>query len=531
MTPPLNCEEIHVYLIRNFMVEGIARWINSFLGPAKLTAVFEYSDYDDSLMARVPTGTDLVIVMLDFRRFGELNTKLLAWIEERLIGIRSMTESPILMLGSDDEARSREGWNLGLESRLGSIPGLIVVDPGPSSDWDPEVSRTAQSPFSGRRSLDIARELGLRWIPASLGRHVRLLVIDLDNTLYSGTLGEDGVDGITFSANHRAILQRLAELHEGGLLLAISSRNQAEDVDALLAGGHLGELSRDHFLSIEADWGSKSDHLTRILNAARFSEEHVVFIDDNPGELLQVSGSFPDIGIIFAKDPGMTRLALEWFPGLWRPARSSEDLLRAKDLVANKLREQLSDVHSSSALSQLQITVRVNEQPVDSVRRLSELSSKTNQFNTNLARLPEPVLAARCKDSKSVLVAISLEDRFADSGIVGYISGQVNGDCLVLDDIAISCRALGRGIEDPVLDAVFTRLADRLGLSAIEILSVEGPRNGPALAWLSRAAQVVQSGRWSWIPRMEMKELVSQVNLIWNQPDGSCIPDVGVTRV
>ena len=527
----LPVSELHVFVVRNFAAEVVTRWAQAFLGVGGVAAEFAFSDYDDSLSSPVAEDADLLALMLDFRRYEALDGGLLDWIEGRVAAMRAMSDRPILVLGSDDVTRSRGEWNEALKGRLEDIPGVTVVDPGPSDEWDAQVAGAAQSPIYGKRAIEVARELGLRWIPGVLGRLVRLLIVDLDNTLYSGALGEDGIDGIVVSAKHRDIHTSLARLHDHGVLLAVSSRNDVVDVEALLASGRLGPLTREHFFAVEADWGSKSDHVGRILNAANFDQEFAVFVDDNPGEILQVSGVFPELPVIFAENAEATRVALEWFPGLWRPSVSSADALRTRDLVANRTRQSLTASDPATVLAQLQVTILVDDRPRASVERLAELSGKTNQFNTNLARLPESVLAGRCASDEAVLVGFSLADRFADSGIVGSLSGLVQGDALVLDDVAISCRALGRGVEDLVLDEILGGLAARHGVARVEVLATEGPRNGPALAWLQRAAERVDDDRWRWVRRDSLSSLASLVNIVWTNGDGSGGPKLGGSDV
>jgi FkbH-like protein len=221
----------------------------------------------------------------------------------------------------------------------------------------------------------------------------------------------------------------------------------------------------------------------------RIGVDAVVFVDDNPGELATVATRWTGLHTVHAKeDAEGTCRALDWYPGLWAWSVGEADALRLADLGAVTLRAQalMASADRQAYLESLQVRLDLALNPQARLARLVELSQKTNQFNLNLRRVSEVEMARRLGDRGHRVVSIRLRDRLADSGIIGLICGRREGGALVIDELCISCRALGRDLEDLMVGEAVRWMLEELPAERVEFKHQTGPRNEPARSWLAR---------------------------------------------
>jgi FkbH-like protein len=155
----------------------------------------------------------------------------------------------------------------------------------------------------------------------------------------------------------------------------------------------------------------------------------------------------------------------------------------AAEAKRDALRRSSEDPESYLRSLEVELTYGVNR--AADRARLAELSAKTNQFSTSLRRLNEGDIAQRLEDGGSCVVSIAMKDRLSDSGIIAFVSARREGDIAVVEDICVSCRALGRGVESYMLQEGLKRVGEELVVATLQVPWTAGPRNGPALAWLS----------------------------------------------
>jgi FkbH-like protein len=353
--------------------------------------------------------------------------------------------------------------------------------------------RTAR--LTGTRLSDsalvlIARELACRWIPFAKRVGRKAIVVDLDNTLYRGVLGEQGPAGIELTSAHRALQRVLLQFKEQGYFLAVASRNQEQDVRCMFKKRGDFPLRWEDFSAHAVSWDNKDDSQSQIADQLRIGIDGLVFVDDNAGELAVVGASLPGVGLVHAsEDPHLTARVLQYFPGLWRPRLLKEDQLRVGDLAANSERARIAGRHvdPKNYLHSLQAVLDVYINHRNHLSRMVELSQKTNQFNLNLSRLDALELSKRLEDPRSCVVTFGLRDRLSDSGLIGLVVLQRTAGSTIIEEMAISCRALGRGLEDLMIAAALEgALGEEVGRSNLIFQHREGPRNQPARSWLLR---------------------------------------------
>jgi FkbH-like protein len=497
LRPTWPCRSVRLHVLRNQPFEFVASALVSFASYAGYELDVALGEYDDSLSDLQVDGADAVLVWLDYGRYGGGPAQIASWLVERLSALRDLSPVPVLV---HDQApapadSAAAGLNDALRTALSDIPGVHVVDQAAVAQelgaryLDERAAAITGFALGDVACLETARQIGLRWLPAAIGARIRAVVVDLDGTLYEGVLGEDGSAGIRLGPGHQALARRLLELRDRGVFLGLLSRNEPEDVDELFAARKDLPLRPEHFSASSVSWAPKAEGIRTVIKALRIAADGVLFVDDNPGELAAVASEVPGVQCLWADpaDPEGTVRALRWYPGLDRLAKTEADALRVADLAAAGRREieHRGAADPAAYLRSLQVVVTLAEDPGDHLARLHELSMKTNQFNTTLSRMSERELAQRMADPDSRVISAALRDRLSDSGIVCGLICRRDGERLVVDELAVSCRALGRGVEAPLVLAALRRVVAELGSDTIVFPFKAGPRNDPARRWLA----------------------------------------------
>lgn len=321
---------------------------------------------------------------------------------------------------------------------------------------------------------------------AAGGRTKKLLVLDLDDTLWGGTIGDDGLDGIALGPGHGGrgeaftVWQAyLAQLAARGVVLAVCSKND----EAIAASGFAhacAVLRREDFAAFVCNWDDKVSNLRRIAEDLNLGLSAMVFVDDNPAERALVLQTLPEVSVVdIGTDPTLFIDRLE--AGHWFDLQSTtaEDLGRSQAYTARNLALQAQDqaVDMPSYLAGLQMRGRaVPAVPAD-LPRLAQMELKTNQFNLTSRRWSQSQLAQALDDPHRLVMALHLSDRFGDHGLVSSLVAVREGDVMRIDSWLLSCRVFGRTAE-PFMLAELARIARAMGAAAIEGEYIATARNG-----------------------------------------------------
>lgn len=502
-----------VQVFRNQPFEFVQRAWEPFTAYAGLDLRVVLGGYDDALtLWEADAGADACVVSMDLDRVAGDRTpeEVVGWLAERVTALRRRTTAPVVVTNwaSEDERAPRV--NAVLAEVLSRVPGVHVADVAALADelgadfCDDRAVELRGTRWSESAILCLARAFGTSWLPAVLSPPVKALVVDLDETLYAGVLAEDGAAGVLITEGHAALQQHLVALSRSGVFVAVSSRNVLQDVERLLAERADFPLRRGDVSVVVADWNPKANHVAGIADALNISTDSVAFLDDNPGELASVAASLPGVRTLHARDPWTSLRALRHCPGLFRFQVSADDALRVADRAAGAVRDLdlagAADPTDYLRSLEVVLTYRVDE-PGDTAR-IAELSTKTNQFSTTLRRSHAAALDARLRDGVISTVSVGLRDRLSDSGTVAAVVARREGTELVVEEVTVSCRALGRGVEDALLARALLLLADG-ATSEVRVDWVEGPRNAPALAWVRRLVSgELPGGAVRWRPEV-----------------------------
>jgi FkbH-like protein len=315
-----------------------------------------------------------------------------------------------------------------------------------------------------------------RLLAAHQGRACKCLVLDLDNTLWGGVVGDDGLDGLVLgqgSALGEAFVafQRYARaLSERGIILAVCSKN--DEANALEPFERHPDmvLRRADIACFVANWTDKATNLREIARRLNIGLDALVFADDNPAERAIVRRELPMVAVPeLPEDPTLFAACLAdagYFEGTHL---TGDDLARTRQYQENLARENLKAAVTDldGYLQSLAMEARWSRFDRLGLQRVVQLINKTNQFNLTTRRTTEDAILALIGDSRSLSLQIRLLDRFGDNGIVAIVSGRdAGGGALLLDTWLMSCRVLGRGMEQATL-ALVVHEARRLGAARL----------------------------------------------------------------
>jgi FkbH-like protein len=340
----------------------------------------------------------------------------------------------------------------------------LVADRGRTRWTDPRLYYTAGIAAAQENWLAVT-DLYVRHLNALLGRNVKCLVLDLDNTLWGGVLGEDGPEGIHVGPTYpgsafRRFQEHLLSLSAAGYILAISSKNDPDDVRAVLRGHKWMVLREPHFAAIEANWQDKAASIAAISREIHISVDHMLFIDDNAVEIEKVKAVHPQIRCLQIESPPL-RFAeqLASLRCLGKLAVTDQDRQRTRQYLGDRQRRELLATVPSvddflKGLEQ-RATVYVNHAPHRA--RIAELTQRTNQFNMTTLRLTESEVDERLRRPDCRVLTVELADRFGDQGIVACIQVRRGEATWVLENFLMSCRVLGRSLEQSLVDYVIEK--------------------------------------------------------------------------
>lgn len=297
-------------------------------------------------------------------------------------------------------------------------------------------------------------------VSAYANRSRKVLVLDLDKTLWGGIVGEEGALGIELSEEgkgrcHRDFQRALKALSKTGVLLAIASKNNPGDLDEVFEKNPMMVLRREDFSCIRANWKPKPQNIVEIAESLNLGTDSFVFIDDNPVEREMVAASLPEVAV--PAFPARVEDLSTWLLHEIVPAHfgrvhvSAEDANKTEQYRAREDRRQLAvTLNFEEFLADLKVECQIHVDPIDQVARIAQMTQKTNQFNLTTRRYQIPEIESFVKDPDYAVALIDYRDRFGTEGAVGLAILDYRRFCI--DTLLISCRVIGRRVEDRLLE-------------------------------------------------------------------------------
>ena len=387
--------------------------------------------------------------------------------------------------------------NAGLAQLARKRQGVLLLDQervearhGKTRVRDARMWYLASMPFSESFLSVLAAEY-MRFIRPLKGRVRKCIVLDLDNTLWGGVIGEDGVDGIKLGGNDApgnafADFQKALDgLRRRGILLALCSKNNPDDAWAAIDGHPHMVLRREHFVAHRINWDDKASNIRAIARELNLGIDSFDFIDDNPAERALMRERVPDaLTVELPQDPAYytgTLLDLDVFESL---GLTEEDRARSDMYVQAQARRVFEEqaqagTDLTSHLESLGMTVAIDRATSFSIPRIAQLINKTNQFNLTTRRYTEAQVREMASSPDRLVYSISVSDRFGDLGLTGVAIVETGSSAWVIDSFLLSCRVLGRGVEDALLAHVMSK-AKANGAASVEGLFIPTAKNAPA---------------------------------------------------
>jgi FkbH-like protein len=361
----------------------------------------------------------------------------------------------------------------GKEDLLLDVAGLAETV-GLAAWHDPALWNIGKIPFANAY-LPIYADLTCRLIAALRGKSRRCLVLDLDNTLWGGVIGDDGLEGIVLGQGDPqgeaflAVQSAALALRERGIVLAISSKN-SDEIARLPFRQHPEMLLRENHLAVfQANWNDKATNIRAIADELSLGLESLVFLDDNPAERRLVRDMLPEVAVPeLPEDPAFyvrTLLAAGYFEAL---VFSPEDQKRADFYQDNARRVALQRATGDLDAYLQTLGMTITFQPFDEIgrARISQLINKSNQFNLTTRRYTEAQVGEMEADSNCFTLQVRLVDTFGDNGMISVIICRRDADDWLVDTWLMSCRVLGRRVEQAVLQELVSH-ARKLGITRI----------------------------------------------------------------
>ena len=381
---------------------------------------------------------------------------------------------PIGLLGNSDcvahGGRVRFVWEINLEfsraavaSRKLTIQDLnsLAAALGHNQWHDWRRWHSYKIPTSPEASLAIARSLAAI-IGAMFGKSRKCLVLDLDNTLWGGVIGDDGPDKIQIGNEtplaeaYTAFQRHCLELRRRGVLLAVCSKNNLETAQAGFAHPD-SVLKLEHFSAFKANWEPKHQNIEEIARELNLGLDSFVFIDDNPAERALVRAQLP---MVLTPEVGED---VSLYPAILQSTRcfeslrlSAEDLERAEAYAANTARSAQAARFADygAYLDSLNMQAEIELFRPVYLDRITQLVNKSNQFNLTTRRYTAADIENISRDAAYIPLYARLTDTFGDNGLISVVIGRAEGERLHLDLWLMSCRVLKRDVELAVLDVL-----------------------------------------------------------------------------
>jgi FkbH-like protein len=353
----------------------------------------------------------------------------------------------------------------------------------------------------------------MKYVIAYLGITKKCIVLDLDNTLWGGIVGEDGYNGIKLGpeppGNVFMEFQRvLLSLHQRGIILAINSKNNFQDAINVIKEHPYMVLKEEHFASMRINWKDKVTNMKELVQEINIGYDSLVFIDDDPVNREFVKSIFPEILVVdLSNDPSTFASTIENIIDFSVLKITDEDRNRGKMYLKQKeiseLQESTPDLQTF--LSQLDLKIIIKDVNEFTLPRVLQLILKTNQFNLTTKRYQELDIKKMIQDPNFIVGCVQVEDKFGDNGITGvFIIKKENEKEWLIDTFLMSCRIMGRDIEKGIMIYI-VNIAKENKIEKIKADFFPTQKNRPIGNFLSDCEFQKEGKSWTYTIKSEIK--------------------------
>ena len=360
----------------------------------------------------------------------------------------------------------------------------------------------------------LAEEL-MGYVKANLGVNRKCIVLDLDNTLWGGIIGEDGFDRIDLSLKPPGMafmeFQRvLLALYQRGVILAINSRNNEDEALRAIRDHPFMVLREEHFATMKINWSDKISNMKEIAQELNIGLDSIVYFDDDPINRELMSKAIPQIKTIdLPDDPSLYASTLMQINDFNTLVMTNEDRNRGEMYRQEHKRTELkrSSSNLEDFLKQLEIRVTMKKANNFTIPRIAQLTLKTNQFNLTTRRYQEEDVETLAQDHTKLIGCAQTQDKFGDNGITGvYIVNKNHVDKeWFIDTFLLSCRVMGRGIEDAMMGYILSKAKEE-GVIKVKAEFIPTKKNKPCEQLLPNFGFRKEGEQWVYTYNVPIKQ-------------------------
>jgi FkbH-like protein len=360
----------------------------------------------------------------------------------------------------------------------------------------------------------LAEEL-MGYVKANLGVNRKCIVLDLDNTLWGGIIGEDGFDRIDLSLKPPGMafmeFQRvLLALYQRGVILAINSRNNEDEALRAIRDHPFMVLREEHFATMKINWSDKISNMKEIAQELNIGLDSIVYFDDDPINRELMSKAIPQIKTVdLPDDPSLYASTLMQINDFNTLVMTNEDRNRGEMYRQEHKRTELkrSSSNLEDFLKQLEIRVTMKKANNFTIPRIAQLTLKTNQFNLTTRRYQEEDVETLAQDHTKLIGCAQTQDKFGDNGITGvYIVNKNHVDKeWFIDTFLLSCRVMGRGIEDAMMGYILSKAKEE-GVSKVKAEFIPTKKNKPCEQLLPNFGFKKEGEQWVYTYSVPIKQ-------------------------
>ena len=464
-----------------YLPEGFDTWVQEVINPAS-------GLYTESL--------DAVVVLLDgtearsWKSVEEGNERVTLWKQALAALVKRVTSIPIFVSTIDireNQIKSlserrlapelNHEWYQYVQNLIETQGNLYILDIantiseiGRKQFYSNKMWYMSSMPYSRDGitavSTEIERVLGSAFISRK-----KIIALDLDNTLWGGVIGEDGVEGIELSDHKEGqryydFQRQLLEMKNRGIVLAVNSKNNVEDAENAIQNHPAMLLRDDDFVSRKINWENKASNIKAMESELNLTEGGFIFIDDNPVERETVKGVCPDV--LVPDFPADTAELLSFAESIWadycRPLKVlSEDLNKTKmyQNEAKRKQEMSESLNLDEYIAKLEMVADIHKMRPEELERVTQLCNKTNQFNVTTKRYTRAEIEEIASNPENAIYVVYSSDKYGDSGLISVLILIGEKADIRIDTFLMSCRVMGRKLEDVIINELAAKYAGK----------------------------------------------------------------------
>ena len=398
-----------------------------------------------------------------------------------------------------------------------------VLELGRKTFYSPKMWYVGSMPYSLKGLAAIA-ELIIRYMAVTKGARKKCIAVDLDNTLWGGFIGEDGVEGIQLANNKEGALYKdtqriLKKMKEQGVMVAVLSKNNVDDVESVFKHPDM-VLQHEDFVAEIINWEPKTVNIRKLATDLNIGLDSFVFLDDNPAEREQMKAECPEVAVIdFPKDssqlPAVVAKAYDEY--FFTLEVTGEDLKKTAMYRTEAMRktEMSSAVSMKDYLKKLEMTMDIHFMKPEEEKRVTQLINKTNQFNVTTKRYSEEEVHRLAAAEDTDIITVHMADKYGDQGLVAVLILKYAGTAAVIDTFLMSCRVMGRNAEVEIMAQV-KKMLQAKSIQTVKAAYIKTAKNVPVMDLYERLGFTVSGGTFAAIG--DKKEYDADVAAL---PDGT----------